>query len=118
MLGKIRLATLGLLVVLGALCGLLLHQQTAASTQPVAPPVGERLFTEDCATCHGLGGNGGGGAPILDNGLPVRDYPTTRQLAAFIHSNMPATAPKSLTMAEAVRLARYVESLDHTEANP
>lgn len=112
-----------LLAGLGALMGLGLHwqverAQAMATRPPAAVTEGSTLYSAECAICHGLGGNGGGGAPALDDGQVVRQYPTPQQLAHFIRSNMPATAPGTLTETEARSLALYVESLNRPLTMP
>ena len=38
---------------------------------------GEVLFAENCARCHGQGGTGGAGPPLVDSGLDAEEIATT-----------------------------------------
>lgn len=83
----------------------------AASTFAAQVALGQKLYGEQCAECHGASGEGGKDAPRvvgLDKGaLPLDPPPTSKfrknrfetvaDVAAFATKNMPPTAPGSLT---------------------
>jgi|BEDMetMinimDraft_2_1075160.scaffolds.fasta_scaffold17728_2 thiosulfate dehydrogenase len=100
----------------GAAIGILLARTAAGSaahpTQAATLVVGQQLFAADCAICHGPAGDGAGGAPRLDTGL--ESFPSEAALAAFIHRNMPATAPGSLSTNQAHAIATYLWLLNHS----
>lgn len=96
------------------------HQQhvaeVAVETQQAV--TGKQLFASMCVTCHGPGGNGAGGAPILNDGSVLQKYSTVTSLAAFIQSNMPASDPGILTSQQSTELALYIFHLNHRLTGP
>jgi cytochrome c len=89
------------------------HQQAVILSQDTKfAQAGASLFEAECETCHGVGGDGAGGAPVLNNGAVLKTYPTESALAAFIQANMPASDPGSLTPTDAQDLAYYILSLN------
>jgi mono/diheme cytochrome c family protein len=89
------------------------HEQAVVLTQDTRyAQAGAALFEAECETCHGVGGDGAGGAPILNNGAVLKSYPTESALEAFIVANMPASDPGSLTPTDAQDLAYYILSLN------
>lgn len=75
--------------------------------------VGQQLFQSLCITCHGPGGNGSGGAPVLNDGSVLQKYATTSRLSQFIQTHMPASNPGMLTHQQAQDLALYIKKLNH-----
>jgi cytochrome c len=70
--------------------------------------MGQSLYVEHCASCHGAGGEGGGKAPpVVGKGaLPLDPRPgskrpgqfkTVADVATFVKGNMPPNAAGSLT---------------------
>ena len=70
---------------------------------------GEGLYTEQCAACHG-GDLSGGGAPALAGGdfLGFWDKTPMADLVEKIQSSMPASAPGSLTRAQAADISAFI----------
>jgi thiosulfate dehydrogenase len=74
---------------------------------------GARVFTESCVRCHGASGQGTMVAPPLwgprsfNIGAGMARYRTAAQ---FIVHNMPFDRPGSLTLQQALDVARYVDS--------
>lgn len=80
---------------------------------------GEGLYEAQCASCHGLFGEGAGRWPVLAGGegtlttlhpeKTVGSYwPFASTLWDYIHRAMPYTAPQSLTDDEVYSIAAYV----------
>lgn len=74
---------------------------------------GKELFADLCETCHGPGGDGAGGAPVLNDGTVLQTYPTPPTLSHFIQTHMPASDPGILTVQETTDLALYIFQLNH-----
>lgn len=74
---------------------------------------GETFFSAWCETCHGRNGNGSGGAPPLDDGAVMEQYPSFESLDHYIQTEMPATDPGILTPQEAQDLTHFIISLNH-----
>ncbi len=70
---------------------------------------GESLYGEQCAACHG-GDLSGGGAPALAGGdfLGFWDKTPVSDLVEKIQSSMPASAPGSLTRAQAAEISSFI----------
>ena len=79
---------------------------------------GLQIYTEVCAACHGLSGEGNSAATIIVGGdiqsedTPLRTvgsyWPYASTVFDFIRRAMPADAPKSLSDEEAYQVAAYV----------
>jgi mono/diheme cytochrome c family protein len=108
---------IAIMVVVLAAGGLLWrhHQQTVASIQLQSreATAGKELFAGLCETCHGPGGDGAGGAPILNDGSVLKTYTSPSSLSAFIQTHMPASNPGMLNSQEATDLALYIFELNH-----
>ncbi|AUW94780.1 c-type cytochrome [Sulfobacillus sp. hq2] len=104
----------GLLI---AASGVGLYDETQVTTHVVMAQQeaqeGQELFASLCQTCHGPGGDGAGGAPVLNDGVTVTKYANTSALAQFIQSRMPATNPGILSPSQARNLAWYIIKLNH-----
>lgn len=87
-------------------------QVRATKFERVQAQTGAVLFRSLCVSCHGMGGNGSGGAPALDNGAVMLAYPTLKALESFIHTKMPASDPGRLSLREAQDLAEYIRWLN------
>jgi mono/diheme cytochrome c family protein len=72
--------------------------------------LGQKLYAENCASCHGASGTGGKSPPLVglkSGALPLNPPPTAKyrknqfktvaDIADFVTKNMPPTAPGSLT---------------------
>ena len=72
--------------------------------------LGQKLYAENCASCHGASGTGGKAPPVVglkSGALPLNPPPTAKarktqfktvaDIADFVTKNMPPTAPGSLT---------------------
>jgi mono/diheme cytochrome c family protein len=110
------LASLAATLVLSA-CGL--NQPTTSSGaktttwRPSGPPpadlsIGQNLFATTCATCHGPHGEGSDAAPTLNDGSVFQEFSSMSDLVRFIHENMPASNPGSLTEAQARAVADFI----------
>ena len=80
---------------------------------------GEGLYEAQCASCHGLFGEGEGRWPVLAGGEGTLDtlhpektvgsyWPYASTLWDYIHRAMPYTAPQSLTDDEVYAISAYV----------
>ena len=80
---------------------------------------GEGLYEAQCASCHGLFGEGEGRWPVLAGGEGTLDtlhpektvgsyWPYASTLWDYIHRAMPYTAPQSLTDNEVYAISAYV----------
>jgi mono/diheme cytochrome c family protein len=90
-------------------------RRTTTASPPASPvAAGATLFRARCQSCHGKDGTGTSSAPRLAKPSPVAStFPTQAQLAAFIHHNMPADAPGTLTTQQANQVAAYVWQIAH-----
>jgi ubiquinol-cytochrome c reductase cytochrome c subunit len=93
-------------------------------TGPPVPPVdpargslvaGKRLFTENCAGCHQIAGQGGVVtpdviAPSLQNGVQPIDVAEAVRIGPYV---MPRFSEQQLSQADVNSLARYVQHLRH-----
>ncbi len=81
---------------------------TAASTTGDQTAVGAKLYAENCASCHGNGGEGNAKAPaVVGRGALPLDPPaghkrtakfhTAADIFQFVKANMPPDKPGSLT---------------------
>ncbi len=106
---------LSLVLILVGLWGYMAHRQREFRVMATVnqAEVGHQLFHALCATCHGPGGNGAGGAPVLNDGQTLAKYRTTSSLAQFIQTHMPASDPGILTSQQAVDLALWIKALNH-----
>jgi cytochrome c len=72
--------------------------------------LGQKLYADNCASCHGASGTGGKAPPVVGlktGALPLNPPPnakyrktqfkTVADVADFVTKNMPPTAPGSLT---------------------
>lgn len=72
--------------------------------------MGQKLYADNCASCHGASGTGGKAPPVVglkSGALPLNPPPnakyrktqfrTVGDVADFVTKNMPPTAPGSLT---------------------
>jgi len=96
-------------IVIGAGAWLYHHHQQWKEDQVMAQAqTGGLLYGSMCETCHGPAGNGSGGAPVLNNGTVLQEYPTTAALSQFIQTHMPASNPGILTHQQAIDLALWI----------
>jgi thiosulfate dehydrogenase len=79
---------------------------------------GEKIYTEQCALCHGP--DGAGKLPVapalwgpnsFSDGAGMNQIP---KMAAFVQHNMPQNQPDSLTPQEAYDVSAFVHSKPHT----
>lgn len=87
--------------------------EQGGTTPPPAPggdqiAMGQSLYSENCASCHGAAGEGKGGAPpvVGAGALPLDPRPGSKRAAQFktaadvggwVKANMPPKAPGSLS---------------------
>jgi S-disulfanyl-L-cysteine oxidoreductase SoxD len=82
----------------------------AAMTFAEQADMGQKLYADNCASCHGASGTGGKAPPLVGlkaGALPLNPPPnakyrktqfkTVGDVADFVTKNMPPTAPGSLT---------------------
>ena len=100
----------------------LLHAQTRPFSQATPDDIaaGKRVFSTQCAWCHGTDGVGGSG-PSLQRAT-LRHAPTDGDLVSIVRNGIAGTEMPgfqwSLTDAMAWRTAAYVRSLGRTAAEP
>jgi S-disulfanyl-L-cysteine oxidoreductase SoxD len=83
---------------------------------------GKSVFEENCAACHGTGGQGGikdrlvGGQGTLASDQPIKTvgsfWPYATTLFDYIHRAMPYQAPGSLSVDDTYAVAAYILSLN------
>lgn len=79
---------------------------------------GSKIFTEQCAVCHGA--DGAGKLPVApalwgpDSFSDGAGMNQIAKMAAFVQHNMPQNMPDTLTPQEAYDVATYVHSKPHT----
>ncbi|PSR23443.1 MAG: cytochrome C [Sulfobacillus thermosulfidooxidans] len=88
------------------------RQMVIKAQQVSQEQAGRVLFANLCATCHGPGGDGSGGAPNLTDGRVLQKYPTSQALGTFIQQRMPASAPGTLNPDETRDLVLYIQRLN------
>jgi thiosulfate dehydrogenase len=79
---------------------------------------GRRLFTDNCARCHGSTGAGMGVIPALWGPQPFSigaSMARTERAASFIRHNMPFDRPGTLTDQQAYDIAAYVTSMPRVD---
>ena len=108
-----RILTLGLAIVFGAT----LAVGCAASSTPAAPsddPVlveGQKIYSANCASCHGATGQGGYGKKLA--GVVATKYPNIDDQIALITNGkgaMPSFSQK-LTPEQVQAVARYTREV-------
>ena len=79
---------------------------------------GSKIYTEQCAVCHGA--DGAGKLPLapalwgpnsFSDGAGMNQIP---KMAAFVKHNMPKTAPDTLTPQEAYDVSTFIHNKPHT----
>ena len=83
---------------------------------------GKDLYVEQCASCHGMDGEGGaadrlvGGIGSLAGDVPVKTvgsyWPYATTLFDFIRRSMPLNAPQSLTDNQVYALSAYILAMN------
>jgi len=63
---------------------------TAQNPKPTPPPPGQKIYLAQCAGCHGDKGQGGAGYA-----RPLRGTRSVKELAQYIHTQMPPGAKKT-----------------------
>lgn len=110
----VALGIAGALVLGGGVLLLHRHHVVAIAKMERTEAVGgKELFLDLCETCHGPGGNGAGGAPILNDGAVLQTYSSPVSLEQFIQTHMPSSDPGILTEQEATDLTFYIYELNH-----
>ena len=81
---------------------------------------GDVLYKEQCATCHGDNLEGSGPMPALagKDFLASWQGKTVGELFEKTHTTMPATAPGSLTPAQAADIVSYLLASSKFKAGP
>jgi mono/diheme cytochrome c family protein len=75
------------------------------------PKHGEAIFTQNCASCHGTAGAGGGIGPVLKGEKQRKDYPAAIAWIKNPQPPMPKLFPSPLSQSDVQDVASYVESL-------
>lgn len=91
-MGALRAAALVALSLTVALAAAACGKDKGASAAKVE--AGSTLFAQNCAVCHGQGGNGNGTAPIL-NAKEMLSVATDQQLTNIIRVGIPGTRMRS-----------------------
>jgi mono/diheme cytochrome c family protein len=81
---------------------------------------GQAVFTQNCATCHGDQGQGLIGPALIGPSAVLTPYGTARGLYDFVSTNMPQSAPGSLTNEQYLQVVSYLlvrNSLVPTDAS-
>lgn len=83
---------------------------------------GKRIFSDNCAACHGENGQGGikdrlaGGQGTLASSMPVKTvgsfWPYATTLYDYIHRAMPYPTPGSLSVDDTYAVTAYILSLN------
>ncbi len=86
----------------------------AAKTGAVAmgdPKHGEAIFTQNCSSCHGAAGAGGGIGPTLKGEKGRKDYTAAVAWIKNPKPPMPKLYPQPLSESDVADVASYVETL-------
>lgn len=75
------------------------------------PTHGEQIFTQNCASCHGAAGAGGGIGPSLKGEKSRKDYAAAIAWIKNPQPPMPKLYPSPLSESDVNDVAAYVESL-------
>jgi thiosulfate dehydrogenase len=81
--------------------------------EQLQPTRGQELYAQQCASCHGVSGQGIGNMPPLWGPRAFNDGAGTARvytLAGYIHETMPLSPPGRLTYEEAQQIAAFVDS--------
>jgi mono/diheme cytochrome c family protein len=81
---------------------------------------GQAVFAQNCAACHGDQGQGLIGPALIGPSAVLTPYATGRGLYDFVSTNMPQSAPGSLTDEQYLQVVSYVlvrNSLVPTDAS-
>jgi mono/diheme cytochrome c family protein len=85
---------------------------TAAPAMVMGDPKhGEEIFKQNCASCHGAGGAGGGIGPVLKGEKQRKDYAAAIAWIKNPQPPMPKLFPSVLSQNDVQDVAAYVESL-------
>jgi mono/diheme cytochrome c family protein len=69
--------------------------------------MGDNVFQKSCITCHSSGDISGGNI-MIDNAKIHKDFKNEKDLVNFVQTNMPKSAPGSLTKKEYEAVAAYL----------
>jgi len=75
------------------------------------PNHGQAIFVQNCSSCHGVGGKGGGIGPSLIGEKSRKDYPAAIAWIKNPMAPMPKLYPSPLKESDVHDVAAYVESL-------
>ena len=97
---------------------------TGSGTFQAMANLGQTVYTNNCATCHGTSGQGGTGPAVWGSGFIPGQYVGTTLFALnaqamlnFISSSMPLTAPGSLSHTDAINVLCYL-LIQENEVSP
>ncbi len=84
---------------------------TGASGKPDIQ-AGQVIFQNQCSTCHGANGEGGAGPALWGSKSALQGTNMTQlsNLVSFVKSNMPLTAPGSLSQQDALNVSGFILS--------
>jgi mono/diheme cytochrome c family protein len=80
---------------------------TNATTKDPNVITGDEVFQKSCITCHSSG-NLTGGQVKLDSAKMHNDFKQEEDLTNFVQTNMPKSAPGSLSKEEYAAVAKYL----------
>lgn len=75
------------------------------------PKHGADIFKQNCASCHGTAGAGGGIGPVLKGEKQRKNYSAAIAWIENPQPPMPKLYPSTLTQSDVQDVAAYVESL-------
>ncbi|WP_462412820.1 c-type cytochrome [Neobacillus sp. Marseille-QA0830] len=77
------------------------------ATPATADVKGDEVFQKSCIACHSSG-DITGGPTTLDSAKIHNDFKTEEDLSSFVSSNMPKSAPGSLSKEEYTAVVKYL----------
>ena len=83
----------------------------AMSVTPGDAAHGKTIFSANCATCHGAGGEGGGVGPSLKNEKSRKNFDKTVAWIKNPQPPMPKLFPQPLSEKDVDDVAAYVQTL-------
>jgi len=104
----VRLKKLTVFALLFLLFGLI-SACSSGKDKPTSAIAGDDVFQKSCISCHSTG-NLTGGQIKLDSATIHNDFKTKEDLTKFVSTNMPKSAPGSLSKKEYNAVVNYLWS--------
>ncbi len=102
-----RYTLAGIVAFVLAVAGLAISRGAQAQYTAAQATAGATVYAQSCAQCHGANLQGQSGPRLLGSSF-INAYPTPEQLYDFIHRQMPANAPGSLSAAEYAEVTAFL----------